>query len=61
MRCLPWNQGAPAVRYVHNLDLEEIERLAAECGLAVVNTFRARRQGRESNLFVIPGQLGVPC
>jgi len=56
---LTWNQGAPAVRYVHNLALEEVERLAADCGLAVADTFRADGKEGNLNLFVI-AQLGAP-
>ncbi len=45
---LPWNQGARAVRYVHQLALDEVEALAGEAGLRVIDTFRA--DGKEGNL-----------
>lgn len=45
---LTWNQGAHAVRYVHNLDREEVARMAADCGLVIADTFRA--DGKEGNL-----------
>ena len=38
---LPWNQGVHALRYVHQLDLAEIEALAAAARLRVVQSFRA--------------------
>ncbi len=50
---LTWNQGAQAVRYVHNLDLEEVTRLAQDCGLVVVDTFRADGKEGNLNLFAV--------
>jgi tRNA (uracil-5-)-methyltransferase TRM9 len=45
---LPWNQGTYAIRYVHQLELPEVEALAVGAGLAVTKTFRA--DGKEGNL-----------
>ena len=45
---LPWNQGAHALRYVHQLDLEEVLALAHGAGLRLIDTFRA--EGKEGNL-----------
>ncbi len=50
---LTWNQGAQAVRYVHNLDLAEVTQLAVDCGLAVVDTFRADGKEGNLNLFAV--------
>ncbi len=54
---LPWHQGVHAVRYVHQLDLAEVEQLTAECGLHNVDTFRADGKEGNLNLFAIARRI----
>ena len=45
---LPWNQGAHALRYVHQVDEGEVASLAHASGLVVEHSFYA--DGKEGNL-----------
>jgi hypothetical protein len=45
---LDWKRGGRGLRYCHLVDEAEVERLAAESGIHLRETFRAG--GREGNL-----------
>jgi 2-polyprenyl-3-methyl-5-hydroxy-6-metoxy-1,4-benzoquinol methylase len=52
---LPWNQGVHALRYVHQLDLDEVRSLADDAGLRLLDTFRADGKEGNLNLFALLG------
>jgi 2-polyprenyl-3-methyl-5-hydroxy-6-metoxy-1,4-benzoquinol methylase len=50
---LDWKRGGSGLRYCHLVDKPEVERLAAESGLRVCETFRAGGREGDLSLFAV--------
>lgn len=50
---LPWDRGARALRYVHQIDEAEIQRLAAGAGLCATETFLADGKAGDLGLYAV--------
>lgn len=50
---LPWKQDVYAIRYVHQIGLEEMHDLAADAGLTVRHTYFADGKTGDMNLYAI--------
>ncbi|HRJ44432.1 MAG: class I SAM-dependent methyltransferase [Caldilineaceae bacterium] len=50
---LPWKQGVQATRYVHQVDEDELRRLAVDAGLDLLHTFRADGKEGDLNLYAV--------
>lgn len=55
---LPWKQDVYANRYVHQIDEDELEALAADAGLALIDTYAADGRTGDLNLYVIMQAAG---
>ena len=52
---LPWRQGVESVRYVHQVDEDELGQLAIDSGQNVLDTFRADGKESDLNLYAVLG------
>lgn len=57
---LPWKQGSYAIRYLHQIDMEEVKTLATEAGLAVVETYFADGKEGNLNLYALLQRAFIP-